>query len=354
MKSEFPRPGEMPASTVDRDGSMSLDDVKTRAELTTAGTLGALEYVRARHRGAARTQVGRVRLRGLRPRRRRSQGQPHWSAFTRVMDRANRAGVVVYSLDARGLQTGGLTAEDNPQVRCGRAYSAGPQRTGRGDRQRQRLRRAHTQDLLDKTYDRKRELMDSQDALVYMAEQTGGFAVLNTNDLLGRHRAHRRRRARLLPDRLRDADPDRPGLGPQRRPRAHQAPRPHSAGAARPLRPVGHDAAARSARRRSPGRRRAVAVRVRRHRRAPHHAVRARRQGRLLRPLAVLHRSRRPDVRRRAGRPQGRRPHAAAPRHRRQRPRRRSGAAAGAAAARPGRVSACCSSAASSTARGCR
>ena len=32
------------------------------------------------------------------------------------MDRANRAGVVVYTLDARGLQTGGLTAEDDPQT----------------------------------------------------------------------------------------------------------------------------------------------------------------------------------------------------------------------------------------------
>ena len=72
-----------------------------------------------------------------------------WSEFTRVMDRANRAGVVVYSMDARGLQTGLSTAGDG------------------GDVERKRLR----------------ELLDSQESLVYLAQQTGGFAVLNTNDL---------------------------------------------------------------------------------------------------------------------------------------------------------------------------
>ena len=31
---------------------------------------------------------------------------------------------------------------------------------------------------------RRRDLLDSQDSLVYLAQQTGGFAVLNTNDLV--------------------------------------------------------------------------------------------------------------------------------------------------------------------------
>ena len=39
-----------------------------------------------------------------------------WNTFTRVMDRANRAGVVVYTVDARGLQTGLMTGEDDPQT----------------------------------------------------------------------------------------------------------------------------------------------------------------------------------------------------------------------------------------------
>ena len=40
-----------------------------------------------------------------------------WNSLTNMLDSANRAGVVIYTIDARGLQTGGLTAEDNPQVR---------------------------------------------------------------------------------------------------------------------------------------------------------------------------------------------------------------------------------------------
>ena len=35
------------------------------------------------------------------------------AALDRLVDQATRAGVVIYSLDARGLQTGGLLASDN-------------------------------------------------------------------------------------------------------------------------------------------------------------------------------------------------------------------------------------------------
>jgi hypothetical protein len=66
--------------------------------------------------------------------------------------------VVIYSLDARGLQTAGLHAVDNikNQGESGiRSF---------GDR-------------------RTRFLRDTQEGMAYLAEQTGGFAVLNTNDL---------------------------------------------------------------------------------------------------------------------------------------------------------------------------
>jgi hypothetical protein len=65
--------------------------------------------------------------------------------------------VVIYALDARGLQTGGLLASDNVQKGAGgvRADSAG----------------------------RRRSLLETQEVLAYLSEQTGGFSVLNTNDL---------------------------------------------------------------------------------------------------------------------------------------------------------------------------
>jgi VWFA-related protein len=112
-----------------------------RTEVTAAGSMGALEYV----------------VRGMEPLPGRKSivfvsegfdlGIPDqkmsraWAAFTRVMERANRAGVVVYTLDARGLQA-------IPHIA--------------------RVKLA---------------LQRSQDSLIYLAEQTGGFAILDTNDL---------------------------------------------------------------------------------------------------------------------------------------------------------------------------
>jgi VWFA-related protein len=181
--SRFPRPGEMRPPGLDEDGSMHADDAAVRAELTTAGTLGALEYVvRGIESLPGRKSVVFV-SEGFDLGVGNHKASRTWSAFTRVMDRANRAGVVVYTLDARGLQTGSLTAEDNPQLRRN-PFTAGatgpaPQRDGNGGESDEAFRKLVT----NAGYDRTRAVMESQDALVYMAEQTGGFAVLNTNDL---------------------------------------------------------------------------------------------------------------------------------------------------------------------------
>ncbi len=173
-KNGSPRPGEMPEANLNRDGWLQIDVDKTRAELTSAGTLGALAYVlRGIEPLPGRKSVVFV-SEGFELGVRDHKASRVWNAFTQVMDRANRAGVVVYSLDARGLQTGMMTGEDDPQT---------PKMPiGRGS--------APTGEVLRKTVlrgqqDRTRELMDTQEALVYMAEQTGGFAVLNTNDLRG-------------------------------------------------------------------------------------------------------------------------------------------------------------------------
>lgn len=70
----------------------------------------------------------------------------------RFVDRANRAGVVVYALDPRGLVPVGITAADR--------------HGGRG------LASA-----------RAAALRDTQDSLRFIAGETGGFAVVNSNDL---------------------------------------------------------------------------------------------------------------------------------------------------------------------------
>ncbi len=183
-KAGHPRHGEVPASSVDQDGGLRVDIDKVRGELMSAGTLGALEYVlRGIESVPGRKSVVFV-SEGFDLGLREHKASRVWSTFTRVMDRANRAGVVVYSLDARGLQTAGLTAEDNPQT-ARNPYVTGlptpPNAAGNPGRADNDFRKQVTKGRADRT----RELLDTQESLVYMAEQTGGLAILNTNDLSG-------------------------------------------------------------------------------------------------------------------------------------------------------------------------
>ena len=76
----------------------------------------------------------------------------------RLTDMALRTGTVIYALDPRGLVAGGLTAEDN-------------------------LKRGGPDAAMGHGNERRHFLLDTQDSMAAIAEQTGGLAVLNTNDL---------------------------------------------------------------------------------------------------------------------------------------------------------------------------
>jgi VWFA-related protein len=162
-------------------GTAEATDERTmeglRTQMLAAGSLGALEFViRGVESMPGRKSVVFVSegMRLLdRPRGFDTAGSGRvWRAFTRVMDRANRAGVVVYTMDPRGLATGGLTAEDDPHPRQLPGGRGGGSLSG-----------ASQAAVLDATSDRHALLMDSMDSLTFIAEQTGGFAILNTNDL---------------------------------------------------------------------------------------------------------------------------------------------------------------------------
>jgi VWFA-related protein len=79
-------------------------------------------------------------------------------SLRRLTDLANRASVVIYTMDAKGLEVGGLTAEDNTS-----GVSA--------------------EQVEQKLTERRRTIFNSQEGLIYLARQTGGLPIINQNDL---------------------------------------------------------------------------------------------------------------------------------------------------------------------------
>ncbi len=77
-----------------------------------------------------------------------------------VEDQAVRSGVVIYALDPRGLQTGRLRPDDD-------------------------VSKSTAQNIVTQDGDRHQFLLDTQDSLTHISQQTGGFAILDSNDLSG-------------------------------------------------------------------------------------------------------------------------------------------------------------------------
>jgi VWFA-related protein len=152
--------GETPAEGRDTTASEDLDQF--REDVFAVGTLGSLNYI----------------VKGLRelPGRKSvvlisdgfkmfSRSEPTGSqriqvALQRLTEQANRASVIIYTMDARGLQTLALTAADS---------TAGMT----NDQVQQQLS------------NRRSDFFESQGGLDYLARQTGGMAFRNNNDLNG-------------------------------------------------------------------------------------------------------------------------------------------------------------------------
>lgn len=79
-------------------------------------------------------------------------------AMRQLVDRANRAGVVIYAIDPRGLVVTGLTAADSTSGMS-----------------------AHRVSMI--ASQRAAALRETQNGLRYIAGETGGFAVVDDNDL---------------------------------------------------------------------------------------------------------------------------------------------------------------------------
>lgn len=138
------------------------DDIdQLREQIFSIGTLGAVSYI----------------LRGMKelPGRKsillmsegftlydpeRIENSRFLEALRRLIDQANRASVVIYTMDARGLVTLGLDAADST--------------SGMSPDQ-----------IQESLSSRSKQLFDTQSGLNFLAQQTGGLAIRNNNDLAG-------------------------------------------------------------------------------------------------------------------------------------------------------------------------
>ncbi len=147
--------------------SNGVDEIERfRDDLFAVGTLGAVNYVVQGMRELPGRKAIMLLSEGFQIYNRSRDGNISeinsrvFDALKLLGDNANRAGIVIYTMDARGLQVTGLTAEDDVS---GLSF----------DQVQARIT------------ERNNTLLDTQESLNLLAEQTGGFAIRNNNDISG-------------------------------------------------------------------------------------------------------------------------------------------------------------------------
>ncbi len=128
-----------------------------REDMFSVGTLGAVSYVVKGLRQLPGRKSILLVSDGFRIYNQEDSSRNYLALekLRRLVDEAGRASVVIYTMNATGLQTLGLTAADNP---------------GSGD----------VQEMLS---NRRNAAFENQGGLDFLAQQTGGIAIKNNNDL---------------------------------------------------------------------------------------------------------------------------------------------------------------------------
>jgi VWFA-related protein len=101
-------------------------------------------------------------------------GTSQVAALESLADNANRASVVIYTMDARGMLPLGLQPQDNVQMQSDGVSRQDVRGLGRG-----------TKEVAQMMTMQRKNFQQSQDGLNYLAQQTGGIAIRNTNDFSG-------------------------------------------------------------------------------------------------------------------------------------------------------------------------
>ena len=134
-----------------------------REEIFAVGTLGALNFVVRGMRDLPGRKSVLLMSDGFSlytTDRGRGRSDRVLQSLRQLTDLANRASVVVYSIDARGLVVTGFSAADD-------------------------LSGQTPQQLEDTMRERSNMIFDTQSGLAYLSQQTGGFLIKNNNDLTG-------------------------------------------------------------------------------------------------------------------------------------------------------------------------
>ena len=146
----------------DNDMNPDADLNEFREDIFATGTLGALNYVVRGLKDLPGRKSVVLFSEGFRIFNRNDplSNSRILYALRNLTDLANRAAVVIYTIDPRGLQPLGLSAADSTS-------GLSPQQV------EQQLR------------DRRAAFLDSQDGLSYLSDRTGGLTVKNNNDIFG-------------------------------------------------------------------------------------------------------------------------------------------------------------------------
>ncbi|MFN7947715.1 MAG: VWA domain-containing protein [Blastocatellia bacterium] len=145
----------------DRDDRKQVDSDRIedfRETVFTYGTLGAVNFVVRGMRELPGRKIAVLISDGFPLFGRDRDNTLILQRVRRLVDLANRSSVVIYSLDAKGLQTIGPTAADN-------------------------LSGLSPQQIAEQYSRASQALFESQEGLSFIAGETGGFAVFNNNDL---------------------------------------------------------------------------------------------------------------------------------------------------------------------------
>jgi VWFA-related protein len=155
-------PGEDRLKAADAKQVPNEDFNQFREDVFAVGTLGAISYVVKGMRELPGRKSILLMSDGFRISSADDPGRNYRTllALRRLIDQANRATVVIYTMNATGLQVFGLTAADSTAGRS-------------------------AEEVEQMLTDRRTSAFESQDGLNYLAKETGGIAIRNTNDLSG-------------------------------------------------------------------------------------------------------------------------------------------------------------------------